>query len=278
MLTAEQLRARWHTPGFDPAQDAWVATDPDARIIGYAEITPQRDESWFTVRVPPEQRGRGIDEFLLRAVEARASEPPGTATLLTQVSDRNEDARRVIESAGYTTNLAFRIMTLTLDGAPPSPEWPSGIATRPFVAGRDEQATYEADEEASVDKAITGHSTLRGGRRGWGWGRRSGALVPGVGWRRGGRGGAELCRARNRHRLGGSSRRAASLAADRPGDGPAAPLLRVVPRAASAVRLSVDERSQTAATRLYERAGMATLQHYHIYTKELTPDTTRQGG
>lgn len=44
------------------------------------------------------------------------------------------------------------------------------------------------------------------------------------------------------------------------------------------VRLSVDERSQTAATRLYERAGMATLQHYHIYTKELTADVTRPGG
>ena len=35
------------------------------------------------------------------------------------------------------------------------------------------------------------------------------------------------------------------------------------------VRLSVDDRSQTNATRVYERAGMVTLQHYHIYMKPL---------
>jgi len=152
LLTEEQLHARWQTPDFDVEQDAWVAIGHDARVIGYAEINRSATESWFTVRVPPEQRGRGIAELLLRAVEARASEPQGTAALLTQVSDRNEDARRVMESTGYTTNLAFRIMTLTLDDAPPSPEWPTEIVVRPFVAGRDEQATYEADEEASVDK------------------------------------------------------------------------------------------------------------------------------
>ena len=34
------------------------------------------------------------------------------------------------------------------------------------------------------------------------------------------------------------------------------------------VRLSVDAKSLTDAPRLYERAGMQTVQRYHIYTKE----------
>jgi hypothetical protein len=43
------------------------------------------------------------------------------------------------------------------------------------------------------------------------------------------------------------------------------------------VRLSVDERSQTSATRLYERAGMTTHQLYHIYEKVLVTSSTPPG-
>jgi ribosomal protein S18 acetylase RimI-like enzyme len=43
------------------------------------------------------------------------------------------------------------------------------------------------------------------------------------------------------------------------------------------VRLSVDERSQTSATRLYERAGMTTHQLYHIYEKVLATAATPPG-
>jgi ribosomal protein S18 acetylase RimI-like enzyme len=43
------------------------------------------------------------------------------------------------------------------------------------------------------------------------------------------------------------------------------------------VRLSVDERSQTSATHLYERAGMTTHQHYHIYQKGLGAAATQPG-
>ena len=35
------------------------------------------------------------------------------------------------------------------------------------------------------------------------------------------------------------------------------------------VRLSVDSKSLTNAPRLYERAGMRTVQQYHIYKKEI---------
>jgi mycothiol synthase len=128
LLTEEQLRARWQVPGFDLARDAWVALDADGRVIGYAEVHRGTEESWLAVRIPPAQRSRGIGKRLLQAAEARAVEHPGATTLLTQVSDRNDDGRQLMERAGYTTSLAFRIMTLRLDSAPPLAEWPAGIA------------------------------------------------------------------------------------------------------------------------------------------------------
>jgi mycothiol synthase len=217
--------------------------------------------------------------LLLRAAESRAAERGGISTLLTQVSDQNDDGRQLMESAGYTTNLAFRIMTLALDGAPPSPEWPSGVTVRPFVVGSDEQVTYEADEEASVDKGYHRPLDFAGWSERMGLGRVDPALwflawdgdevagvalnyvVPAtsIGW-------VDHLGVRRRWRQQGLGM---------------ALLLHAFAafhtRGIREVRLSVDERSQTAATRLYERAGMTTLQHYHVYTKELTAGATRQG-
>jgi ribosomal protein S18 acetylase RimI-like enzyme len=272
LLTEEELRARWQVPGFDLARDARVAVDATGRVLGYGEVRRGAEESWLAVRIPPARRGRGIGEALLRAAEARAVEAPGAATLFTQVSDRNDDARHLMERAGYGTDLAFRIMTLTLESAPLPPEWPDGIAVRPFVVGRDERATYEADEEASVDKGYHRPLDFAAWAERMGLGRvdpalwfpaRDGDEVAGVAlnyvapatgigwvdhlgvrrpWRQRGLGMALL-----RH----------SFAAFHA-------------RGIREVRLSVDERSQTSATRLYERAGMTTLQRYHIYTKHLS--------
>ena len=279
LSTEEQLRARWEVPGFDLARDAWVAVGADGQVFGYAEVQSDTPQSWFSLRIPPAQRGRGIGEPLLRAIEARAAMHPGTTTLLTQVSDRNDDTRQLLERAGYGRDLAFRIMTLALDSAPPTPEWPEGIAVRPFVVGRDEQATYEADEEASLDKGYHRPLDFAGWVERMGLGKVDPALwflawdgakvagvalnyvapATGIGWV------DHLGVRRPRRRCGlGMALLRHSFAAFHA-------------RGIREVRLSVDERSQTSATRLYERAGMTTLQHYHIYRREIGFGTTPPG-
>lgn len=270
LLTEDQARERWHAPDFDLARDTWVAVASDGEFLGYAEMRTGVPQAWFSLRIPPAQRGQGIGEQLLREVEARAAAHPGATTLLTQVSDRNNDARHLLAAAGYRTDLAFRIMTLTLDRALPAPVWPAGVEVRPFVVGRDEQATYAADEEASLDKGYHRPLDFAGWAERMGLGTVDPALwflawdgeqiagvalnyvapATGIGWvdhlgvrrpwRRHGLGMALL-----RHSFGAFQA-----------------------RGIREVRLNVDAQSRTAATQLYERAGMATLQQYHIYQKD----------
>jgi mycothiol synthase len=280
LLTEEQLRARWRAPGFDLAGDAWVALDADGRVIGYAEVHRGEEESWLAVRIPPAQRGCGIGERLLQAAEARAVEHPGASTLLTQVSDRNDDALQLMERAGYTTNLAFRIMTLRLDSAPPLAEWPAGIAVRPFVVGRHEQATYEADEEASIDKGYHRPLDFAAWSERMGLGRVDPALWF-LAWDGDDVAGVALNYVAPATGIGWVDHLGVQRSWRQRGLGMALlwhTFAAFHARGIREVRLSVDERSQTSATRLYERAGMTTLQHYHVYSKVLTADATLPGG
>jgi mycothiol synthase len=279
LLTEEQMRARWDSPDFAFARDAWVAVDANGQVSGYAEVRCGTHQSWFSLRIPPAQRGHGLGEPLLRAIQSRAAEHPGTAPPMTQVSDRNDAARHLLERAGYSTDLAFRIMTLTLDSALPPPQWPQGMTVRPFVVGRDEQATYEADEEASLDKGYHRPLDFAGWAERMGLGKVDPALwflawdganlagvalnyvapATGIGWVDH----LGVRRPWRRHGLGMALLRHSFAAFQA--------------RGIREVRLSVDERSQTSATHLYERAGMTTLQHYHIYQKELMAGTTPPG-
>jgi mycothiol synthase len=146
--------------------------------------------------------------------------------------------------------------------------------------GRDEQATYEADEEASIDKGYHRPLDFAAWSERMGLGRVDPALwflawdgddvagvalnyvapATGIGW-------VDHLGVRRPWRqrgLGMAMLRHAFAAFHA--------------RGIREVRLSVDERSQTSATRLYERAGMKTLQHYHVYSKELTANATLPGG
>lgn len=273
LLTEGQLRDGWLAPGFDVAQDAWVATDAAGVLVGYGEVRGAGEQAWIRVSVLPERRSEGIGASLLRLAEARAAEIAAGAAIevLTQASGRNDDLRRVLEQAGYTTDLAFRIMAITLASPPPAPECAHGVAVEPFVAGRDERATYVADEEASLDKGYHRALSFAEWSERMGLGRVDPALwflawdgpevagvalsyvapATGIGWvdhlgvRRPWRG-RGLGLALLRHAFGA-----------------------FYERGVRQVRLSVDDQSRTGATRLYERAGMATIQRYHIYRKNL---------
>ena len=272
LLTEEQLRDRWHTPGFDLARDAWVATAAGV-LVGYGEARGAGEQAWVRVAVSPERRSEGIGARLLRLAEARATEitTSNTREVLTQVSDRDSDLQRLLEQAGYVTDLAFRIMAITFAAPPPAPEWPRGVAVRSFEVGRDERATYAADEEASVDKGY--HRALSFGE----WSERMGLgrVDPALwflAWEDAEVAGVALNYVAPATGIGWVEH----LGVRRPwrGRGLGLALLHhafgaFYARGVRQVRLSVDDQSRTGATRLYERAGMSTIQHYHIYRKAL---------
>lgn len=72
--------------------------------------------------------------------------------LLAQVWRAESEAQRSLEKDGYVLFSTFLVMELQMTEPPPSPAPVAGIVIRPFVLGQDEQAVYEADEEAFLDE------------------------------------------------------------------------------------------------------------------------------
>jgi ribosomal protein S18 acetylase RimI-like enzyme len=174
---------------------------------------------------------------------------------------------------GYEPVRVHYWMTVTLKNAPPSPQWPEGIAVRAYVPGQDEQALYEAGEASFQDIWNRQPSTLER----WTAATRdpdfdpslwflaqdqaTGAVaaiclcsaIPGQGmvtqlgvlrpWRRRGLGLSLL-----QHAFGAFYR-----------------------RGIVEIGLSVDAESATGAPRLYARAGMTVARSYIQYLKELRP-------
>ncbi len=277
MISADTLRERWQSSALSVAQDTWVAVALDGELEGYAELlhdsSTQLTPSIYLAR---EHQRKDIGAHLLQLAETRASlctTGASSVTLIGRASEHNPIGKQVFEDAGYAHRLAFLMMERVMTEPPEAAQWAPGIAVREFVLGQDEQATYLADEESSEDKGY--HTPLTFGE----WAKRmslssaefdptlwflacSQDKVVGVAlnfysqathtgwvdhlgvrqqWRNRGIGKALLL-----HSFGEFHRRGVER-----------------------VRLSVDSNSLTNAPRLYERAGMRTIQQYHIYKKEV---------
>ena len=242
----------------------------DGHLAGYAELL-EGDSIYIYLA----DRGNVDLAFqLLTIVEEKAlAHKLEKVQLFTKISEKNNTLLQLFASNGYKSNLSFLIMQLEMDAPPPAPEWAEGITVHPFVSGQDEQATYQADEEAAEDKGY--HQPLsyeawvkrmrmdreffdpdiwflacqedevagvalnlydKDSKTGW-----VDHLSVRRAWRNMGIGKALLL-----HSFGEFHR-----------------------RGVRDVKLSVDSKSLTNAPRLYEQVGMKTIQHYHIYTKEV---------
>lgn len=276
----DQLRGDWRDEDFHPETDAWLAVAQDGRIAGYAAVG-QRSYVRLRadVRVHPDFRGRGIGTRLLSLAEQRAREfipqapPEARVFLQTWHHSGNQDARPVIESAGFSCVRHTWVMRIELTEEPPQPEWPAGIALRPFVPERDARAVFEATDEAFQDH--WGH--VPGTFEGWYQHRITNRddFDPSlwfIAWDGDQVAGAALCgyyldngvvdtlgvrRPWRKHGLGMALLRHAFGAFYR--------------RGTPVIDLGVDSQNLTGATRLYERAGMHILMAYDMYEKDLRP-------
>lgn len=282
--TVEDLQHDWEIPGFNLATDALLICTAEDLPVGIAQLFTEVPfvQNYMRVRVHPDYRGRGIGTRLMRFAEERARQfidrAPADArvTLLTGVNRRNEAAQELFRNEGFACVRYFSEMEIELKEAPPAPSWPAGITVRTFVPGQDEQAVYEADNEAFIDHwgyvptsfEVWMHDMQTG--KGiepslWflavdgdqiagmalcppeyppdptmGW---VSSLGVRRAWRKRGIGLALL-----HHAFGEFYRRGLTK-----------------------VGLGVDADSLTGATRLYERAGMHAVRQYARYLKELRP-------
>jgi ribosomal protein S18 acetylase RimI-like enzyme len=175
------------------------------------------------------------------------------------------------------------MMQIVMAEPPVSPQWAEGITVRTFMVGRDEQATYEADEEASEDKGY--HSPLSFEA----WARRmnlhNDSFDPAL-WFLACDGdqvvGVALCLYSQKTHTGWVDHLGVRRKWRNRGIGMALLLHSLgefYRRGTRRVKLSVDSHSLAHAPRLYRRAGMQTIQQYHVYRKELRFDVTmKQSG
>jgi mycothiol synthase len=274
----DQLRSDWQDRHFQAATDAWLAVASDGRLAAYAVVSQRlyirvRAE----VRVHPAFRGQGLGTYLLSLAEQRARQfvalaPAGMRVVLQSGHhSTNQQARPLLEAAGFAGIRHNRVMRIELYQEPALPQWPQGITLRPFVPERDAPTVFAAEGEAFQDhwghlphtfedwyqSRIASQETFKPSLWLLAWEREQLAgsalcgyyLENGVvnslsvrrPWRRRGLGMALLCQA-----FGEFYRRGTPV-----------------------IELGVDSQNLTGATRLYERAGMRVLMGYDIYEKEL---------
>lgn len=282
-ITLNDFLGDWE--GTDLENDAILIEGPDGTPAAYADMDIRGDVVFYLYGyVHPFQRGRGLGTFLVHWGQRRAraiasANAPATARIVTRiyVNEKAEPARELLADLGYAPIRATYTMAIDLDRKPPAPDWPAGITIRNFVPGVDDQAAYEAYEEAFADMWQRPRGTfdqfsskLRRpyfNPRLWYLAMDgeeiAGTLfsddIDGKGW-------IEIVGVRRPWR----------------GRGLASAMLRhafaqFLSQGVTHVGLSVDAQSPTGAPRIYERAGMHLDQSFILFERELRPASTDVG-
>lgn len=282
-MTEEDILNDWR--GHDVSADTWLVVAGDGSIAGYItlfgqELAHGRIESDGYVH--PAHRGQGIGTTMLRLAEAHSRElvaraPEGACVVLQGgVTLADKEALSLFEHEGFTPTRYFWRMQVTMDAAPPAPEWPDGLSVRSCVRGQDERIIFDTLEEAFRDH--WGHPP-RDYDEWYARNVESSSYDPSLWWLAttadGEPAGAIRC-----HVQPDGVGFVNALGVRRPwrkyGLGRALLLQafgEFYRRDATTVALGVDAQNSTGATRLYERAGMQVVRRFAVYRKELRPGT-----
>jgi len=267
LMTIEGLQKSWENLDLEAVTCTAYA---DGKLAGYAALL-EGDSPYIYLA----DRGNVDLAFqLLTILEEKAVvHKTEKVKLFTKISEKNNTLLQLFASNGYKSNLSFIIMQLEMNEPPPTPQWPEGIAVRPFIRGQDEQATYQADEEAAEDKGYHDPFSYEGWAKRMGMDRES--FDPGL-WFLACDGneiaGVALNVYGKETNIGWVDHLSVRRAWRRKGIGRALVLHSFGEfhrRGIRRVKLSVDSKSLTNAPRLYELLGMQTAEQYHIYTKEI---------
>jgi mycothiol synthase len=254
-----------------------VAELAGGRIGGYADLTDQGLEHhrfWVDLRVPPAEGAAEIAAALLEAMEVRAAEvAAGDASVRVSVPPPYELGVRVAEERGYEVFRHSFQMRIEFDGELPAPEWPEGLSVRTFAPDQDDEAVYQAQNDAFADHFEHTHWPYENWRR-WAF---TESFDPSLWWlAEEGKDIAGVCLGRAEAGAGGELGWVNVLGVRPPwrrrGLGRALLLQSFAEFRARGKRgagLGVDGLNTTGAVALYERAGMHVARRYDQYKKPL---------
>jgi mycothiol synthase len=149
--TPQDIEAWFDNPVMNMDDDARVAVR-DGAVVGYADVSDRSGEGrivWIDVRADDEAL-----PVLLDFAEGRAREKGadgGKAKAWS--SEHNAGWRSLLESRGFVFDSFSRRMRIALDGELPAPDWPEGITVRTYRREEDEQAVYDAHQEAFSEES-----------------------------------------------------------------------------------------------------------------------------
>ena len=268
LTTIDDLRKSWQN--LDLENDTCTA-HADGKLAGYAEL---RDgDSPFIYLADRNNVDLGFQ--LLTIMEEQAlGRKREKVHMVTRISEKNNLLLQLFASNGYKSDLSFRIMEIVMSEPPPAPQWPDRISARTFILAQDEDAAYQADEEAARDKGYHDPLSFQGWVKRVGMDRESFdpslwflaveeneivGLASNVYVHETNTGWVEHLSVRPAWRNKGIGK---SLLLHTFGE--------FYQRHIQRVKLSVDSNSLPGgAPHLYESVGMQTIQRYRIYKKEL---------
>ena len=155
----DEVRSQWTSPSFRLENDTRVVIAPKGTpiaAIGLWDAEPHV-RAWAWAGVHPDYRGQGIGTALCQWAEHRTRQaipkaPPGARVVLRQeIVDTNTAARELLCSRGHQLVRHSFYMAIDLDGPPPQPVLPPGVAIRSFVRHQDLRALILAEREAFRD-------------------------------------------------------------------------------------------------------------------------------
>jgi mycothiol synthase len=123
-----------------------VVCGPAGAIVAFGFL----DGGLARPNVHPDATGRGIGTWLREQLEDRAR-AAGTTELRQDIFGANDEARELLESAGYDVTQLYWRMVRDLDGTEPEPSWPDGAQPRPYTPGEDDHAAYGLVDDAFSD-------------------------------------------------------------------------------------------------------------------------------
>ena len=146
MRASPTIEAWFDLPSNDLENDARVAI-VDGQVVGYGDVGDASSGGkmlWLDVRT-----GRDAAPPLLDWVERRAREKAVEGAKLKAWSpEENAEWRALLESKGFELHgYSFR-MWIDLEQDLVAPAWPDGISVQTYRRDEDEQAVYEAHQEA----------------------------------------------------------------------------------------------------------------------------------
>jgi GNAT superfamily N-acetyltransferase len=271
LRTVEDIKRIWSGPTFHLETDTRLAITPDGQVTAYAELHGKED---LFIYLSSEHQNMELSNHLLAFLEneARAQKNGNTPVeLWAQVGFRNNILIDTYESNGFTSDISFLVMEIEMTEKPPTPHWPNGIQARVFVQGKDEQATYQTDEEAAKDKGY--HAPLSFENWTIRMGMNKESFDPSIWFLACGKeeiAGIALNMLNQSTRAGWVDHLSVRREWRNQGIGKALLLhtfSEFFQRGIRTIKLSVDSKSLTNAPRLYESVGMKTVQKYHVYKK-----------